>query len=162
ASTLDLLCFVARRNRDARLLLLGAYRPGEAERRVAFGQAVAELNRLRMLGVINVGPLTVNEVAALAEGYLAAQIAPEASFELFPHSEGNPFFAEELLRNWIEIGALTQSERSWTLANAARPTLPPSLVAAVRQRLSRLPPDVVELLRAAAIVGRTFDVALLA
>jgi predicted ATPase/DNA-binding CsgD family transcriptional regulator len=162
ASTLDLLCFVARRNRGARLLLLGAYRPGEAERRVAFGQAVAELNRLRVLRMINVGPLHAVEVAALAEGYLAAQIAPEVSFELFRHSEGNPFFAEELLRNWIEIGALTQDEHSWTLTNAILTALPPSLVAAVRQRLSRLPPDVVELLRTAAIIGRTFDVALLA
>src|SRR5439155_5689573 len=41
-------------------------------------------------------------------------------------------------------------------------SLPPSIAGAVRQRLARLAPEVVELLRTAAIVGRAFDVALLA
>src|SRR6185437_1335641 len=88
--------------------------------------------------------------------------ASTVSQELFRHSEGNPFFAEELLRNWIEAGALRQEEGQWTLASPVLPALPPGVVGAVRQRLTRLSPDVVELLRTAAIIGRSFDVTLLA
>lgn len=162
ASTLDLLCHVARRLRNARLLLLGAYRAGEVEQHATFRQAIAELNRLRVLRTITVNPLTADETAALAIWYLAGPVAPTVSGALFRHSEGNPFFAEELLRNWLEAGALRQSDGQWLLANQALPALPPGVVGAVRQRLSRLSPQIVELLHTAAIIGRTFDVALLA
>jgi DNA-binding CsgD family transcriptional regulator len=162
ASTLDLLCHIARRQRDARLLLLGAYRAGEVEQHAAFGQAVAELNRLRVLRTVTVTPLAADEVAALATSYLEAAVAPAVSQGLHRHSEGNPFFAEELLRNWIEAGALRQDGGQWALASSALPALPPGVLGAVRQRLARLSPEVVELLRTAAIIGRTFDVTLLA
>ncbi len=162
ASTLDLLCHIARRQGDIRLLLLGAYRASEVEQHAAFEQAVAELNRLRALRTVTVRPLSASEVAALAAGYLAAPVASSVTDELFRHCEGNPFFAEELLRNWIESGALEQEEGQWTLAGPVLPALPPGIVGAVRQRLARLSPEVVELLRTAAIIGRTFDAALLA
>ncbi|HEV8191738.1 MAG TPA: AAA family ATPase [Ktedonobacterales bacterium] len=161
-STLDLLCHIARRQRDVRLLLLGAYRAGEVERHAAFGQAVAELNRLRVLRTVTVSPLTADEVAALAASYLEAPVVSAVSQELYRHSEGNPFFAEELVRNWIEAGALKRDGGQWTLASPLLPALPPGVVGAVRQRLSRLSADVVELLHTAAIIGRTFDVLLLA
>ncbi len=162
ASTLDLLCHIARRQRDAHLLLLGAYRAGEVEQHAAFGQAVAELNRLRVLRIVTVNSLVANEAATLATRYLEAPVASAVSQELYRHSEGNPFFAEELLRNWIEADALRQEGGEWTLASSALPTLPLGVVGAVRQRLTRLSPEVVELLRTAAIIGRTFDVTLLA
>lgn len=54
ASTLDLLCHIARRQRDAYLLLLGAYRAGEAVQHAAFSQTIAELNRLRVLRTVTV------------------------------------------------------------------------------------------------------------
>ena len=41
-------------------------------------------------------------------------------------------------------------------------TLPSSIVNAVRQRLARLSPEVIDLLHTAAIIGRTFNGALLA
>src|SRR6185503_10290849 len=85
-----------------------------------------------------------------------------ASHLLYTQSEGNPFFVEELLRDWLEIGALNQVNQQWTLAGRPTGLLPPSIVSAVRQRLTRLAPEVVEYLRTAAIIGRTFDVAFLA
>ncbi len=48
------------------------------------------------------------------------------------------------------------------LVGSQMPTLPSSIAGAVRQRLGRLPPETLELLRTAAIVGRTFDLGLLA
>ena len=41
-------------------------------------------------------------------------------------------------------------------------SIPPGIVGAVRQRLARLPEETVDYLRTAAIVGRTFDMGLLA
>ncbi len=162
SASVDLLSYVARHQPAARLLILGAHREGEAGHNVAFNRAVAELHRLRVLSAVTLDPLSADDIAALALSYLGAPVDPGVSKLLFTHSEGNPFFTEELLRGWLETGALVQNGRNWELAVSVTPTLPFSIVSAVRQRLTRLSAEVVELLRTAAVIGRTFDVELLA
>jgi predicted ATPase/DNA-binding CsgD family transcriptional regulator len=162
-ATLDLLVYLARRQRATPLLLVGAYRAGDAEGRPAFAQTLAELNRQRALDLLTLEPLDAEAMVTLGEVYLGGPMAAPLSEELFHHSEGNPFFAEELLRNWRDAGALTQTEHGrWRLTSAQAPALPPGITGAVRQRLARLRPETAELLRTAAILGRTFDSALLA
>ena len=165
-ASLDLLCYVARHRPAARLLILAACRAGEEEHQPALARAVAELTRLRVLATVAVGRLAADDVAALAAEYLGAPLDRMAAQLLFEQCEGNPFFAEELLRVWSELGALrrrTDGERAdLTLSESAELPLPASIVGAVRQRLTRLAPEVVDLLRTAAIVGRTFDVTLVA
>ncbi len=167
SSTLDLLCYVARHQPDARLAILGAYRAGDVDQNLAFGRALAELNRLRVLQTIVLGPLNLDDTAKLASEHLGSSLSPVVQRILYDHSEGNPFFAEELLRGWQEAGALvrapaTDSEALYSFASATSLTVPESIVAAVGQRLARLPTEVIELLRAAAVVGRDFEAGLLA
>jgi predicted ATPase/DNA-binding NarL/FixJ family response regulator len=162
AATLDLLCHIARHQPVARLLVVGAYREGEVAEHVGFQRAVAELNRLRLLSTISIGPLAEADLSVFAAEYLGGTITPLIGQVLFKQSEGNPFFAEELLRGWLEAGALTRPEWSWSLVLPSIEGLPSSIVGAVRQRLARLPPEVVDLLRIAAIIGRSFEAALLA
>jgi len=168
AASLGLLCHVARRCMDARVLILGAYRGGEVGQNPALERALAELNRLRVLTTLTLAPLRAEEIAVLAAGYLGGPVDPAAGQALYTHSEGNPFFAEELLRGWQEIGVLTcrrtgpRALSCWTLNMPSESALPPSIVGAIRQRLARLAPVVVDHLRIAAIIGRTFSTALLA
>ncbi len=161
-ATLDLLCYVARSQPHARLLILGAYREGEITHRPAFERAGTELNRLRLLTIIAPGPLSEADLRALATNLLGAPVDPALSRLLAARSEGNPFFAEELLRGWLETGAIAQKESGIQPGAQVGSTLPSSIVSAVRQRISRLAPPVVALLRIAAIIGRTFGVTLLA
>ena len=157
-STLDMLCHVARHQPTARLLILAASRDDEPERPAALEHAIAELTRLRRLESVTLGPLLPEDVAALASAYLNGPVEATASLALHAHSEGNPFFAEELLRGWLESGALArQGEEPWRLTLPPAGNLPPGIAGAIRQRLARLPADVVDLLRVAAIVGRAFD-----
>jgi predicted ATPase len=160
-ASLDLLCFVTRHQPTARLLILGAYRAGESEQRPEFERAVTELNRLRVLRTVTIGPLSADEIADLARHALGGPVDSTVTRLLYTQSEGNPFFAEELLRGWHETGALVlrggDSDRAYTLAPSVAPTLPPSIVSAVRQRVARLAPELIDLLRTAAIIGRTFD-----
>jgi DNA-binding CsgD family transcriptional regulator/tetratricopeptide (TPR) repeat protein len=161
-ASLDLLCYIARRQPTARLLILGAYRAGEVVDRPAFERALAELNRMRMLDTIAVGPLSEAEVATIASESLGGPVDATLGHLLIEQSEGNPFFVEELLRGWLETGTLIRRDGRWHLDAPGATSLPPGITGAVRQRLSRLESAVVELLRAAAIIGRTFEVALLA
>jgi DNA-binding CsgD family transcriptional regulator len=162
-ATLDMLAYLTRRQRAIPLLLVGAYRAGDAAGRAAFAQTLAELNRLRALDLLTLGPLDAEAVVALAETYLGSPVVAPLGETLLRHSEGNPFFAEELLRNWRDAGALTQNDHGrWALTAAQAPALPPGIAEAVRQRLAKLRPATADLLRTAAILGRTFESALLA
>ena len=161
-ATLDLLCYVVRHQPNARLLVLGSYREGEVAQRPSFEHALAELTRLRRLITITIGPLAGTSMATLAESRLGAPLDLAARALLSTQSEGNPFFAEELLQGWLEAGALTRVDASFRLISSVDSSLPSSIMNAVRQRLSRLSSEVVDLLRTAAIIGRTFEGALLA
>ncbi len=161
-ATLDLLCHVARSQPNARLLVLGAYREGEVTHRSTFERAVTELNRLRQLTTISLGPLTETDLNIFATNALGTPVDPALTRLLVSRSEGNPFFAEELLWDWLETGVITQDEREVCLGKPVEAMLPSSIVSAVRQRINRLAPQVITLLHTAAIIGRTFDGALLA
>ncbi|HET7034437.1 MAG TPA: AAA family ATPase [Thermomicrobiaceae bacterium] len=164
-ASLEVLCYVAGRQPSARLLVVVAYREGEAEQNGALQRAVAELTRLRVSQSITAGSLTAGEIAELAARALGAPLDPSAIHRLFAQSEGNPFFAEELLGVWNEAEALVRlpgEDEAFRLDLPAAPSLPPGIAAAIRQRLSRLAPETVTLLQGAAIIGRTFDVAVLA
>ena len=161
-ATLDLLCHVARHQPEARLLVLGAYREGEVTRRPLFERALTELTRLRRLTTITLGTLTITEMATLTASVLGAPLDPAARALLSTQSEGNPFFAEELLWGWLETGVIARWGGTFGLVPSVDSTLPSSIVNAVRQRLARLSPEIIDLLHTAAIIGRTFNGALLA
>ncbi len=168
-ATLDLLCYIAAHQREGHMLILGAYREGEAAHELAFERTIATLHRLRALSVLPLAALPPADVSRLAQSYLGGSLEPSASRMLSRQGEGSPFFVEELLRSWVETGALAQTgpmgegEVHWRVTPAAaEDEIPASILTLVRQRLIRLPVDTVDLLRAASIIGRVFESALLA
>jgi predicted ATPase len=162
AASCDLLIHLAGRLRSAPLLVVGAFREAEAGDNSAFAWTLAELNRRRLLEVIAVGPLSAEESWALAASLVQGPVAPDVAALLHQHSEGNPFFLEELLRTCAEDGTLIWRTDRWELVEQPARLLPPRIVEAVQQRFTRLDGPVVELLRVAALLGRVFEITLLA
>ena len=73
--------------------------------------------------------------------------------------------AEELLRGWLETGALAPAAAdggAYCLVGREPAAIPATIRAAVSQRLGRLAPETVELLHSAAVAGRDVDATLLA
>ncbi|CAA9587217.1 MAG: hypothetical protein AVDCRST_MAG18-4080 [uncultured Thermomicrobiales bacterium] len=157
AASLDLLAHLIRVQPTIRLLLAGAYRPGEATENPALTRALAELSRLRALTIVEITPLDRSALADLASARLAAPLAPDVLAALHQKSEGNPFFAEELLRDWRESGAIIETGAIWRATPGLAASLPATIAAVVHQRLSRLDPATGALLQTAAIIGRRFD-----
>lgn len=162
AASCDLLVHVASRLRTAPLLIVGAYREGEASENPAFVRALAELNRRRLLVTLPLHPLAAEESQALATSSLHGTVAPDVADLLHRHGEGNPFFLEELLRALVEDSALVWQAGRWELGGQPGRLLPPRVVEAIQMRLARLDSALVDLLRVAAVVGRTFEPTLLA
>jgi len=96
-STLDLVAFLAHNLGEQRVLLLGTYR----------GDELSAGHRLRRLvtGLLRAGAATRLELAPLGRGELEALLltrggellSPAVTEAIVTRSEGNPFFAEELL-----------------------------------------------------------------
>ena len=163
AASLDLLCHVVRHQPTARVIVVGAFREGEAEANPPLARAIEYLNRHRLLTTLMLSPLSAEEISALAASYLGGAVDPAASRLLYTQSEGNPFFAEELLRGWVETSGLVRQDEWWVPSHKFDPgRIPPGITGAIHQRLARLSPEIVGQLQTAAIIGRTFDVSLLA
>ena len=161
-ATLDLLCHLAQHQAVSRLYILGAYRSDELASRSALERSILDLTRSRQLTVLGLRPLPEADVDKLTTALLGVPPHPTLSQLLWKQSEGNPFFLEELLREWLETGVLTVTPSQATISSSPPASLPASISSLIRRRFARLPQEVLETLRTAAILGRTFASSLLA
>ncbi len=98
-STRDLLGFLSRSLRDSRVLIVGTYRTDDLHRGHPLRPFLAELDRIRGVRRIDLGPLTTGETAeqlAAIYGRTGRDLPPGFAEEVFARAEGNPFFTEEL------------------------------------------------------------------
>lgn len=81
---------------------------------------------------------------------------------LYRHSEGNPLRVVQVLRTLVDEGAVSWGQERWQWQPVSELRLPTELPDLMARRLERLLPFDRELLATAAVVGREFDVALVA
>ncbi|HEY8757800.1 MAG TPA: AAA family ATPase [Candidatus Limnocylindria bacterium] len=159
-ATNELVPYLARKLRDARVLLLLTYRSDELHRLHPLNHVLAELGRGRLADDVRLKRLTLEEVGEVIKAALALAGSPTAEFRqtLFEHTEGNPFFVEEVLRALVEQGELEYRDGAWHRTKAvAELTIPASVRDAVQQRLLGLEPRARKAMHIAAVIGQHFD-----
>jgi predicted ATPase/DNA-binding CsgD family transcriptional regulator len=161
-ATLDLLCHLAQHQAVSRLYILGAYRSDELASHPALERSILDLTRSRQLTVLALRPLPEADVAQLITALLGVPPHPTLSQLLWQQSEGNPFFLEELLREWLQTEVLTVTPEHASIGSSPPASLPASISSLIRHRFARLPKVVLETLHTAAILGRTFASSFLA
>ncbi|WP_235009984.1 adenylate/guanylate cyclase domain-containing protein [Mycobacterium sp. 3519A] len=78
-------------------------------------------------------------------------------------SAGNPFFAEEIVRDLVERGVLRGNRGAYVCrVDAADITVPATVQATIAARIDRVSPAAKRTLHAAAVIGSRFDAGLLA
>ena len=75
---------------------------------------------------------------------------------MLERAEGNPFFAQELLRMLVEDGYLVRNEYDWRLDRALPSTLPDTVQGVIASRIDLLAPNEKRAIQDAAVVGRIF------
>ena len=103
-------------------------------------------------------PLSGSETAALISELLGADPSVGAlAPTIAERAAGNPFFAEEIVRELAERGVLNGKPGAYTsTAEGAEVTVPATLQATIAARIDRLDPKAKRTLSAAAVVGSRF------
>lgn len=77
-------------------------------------------------------------------------------------ADGNPFYVERLLEQLVAQGSLVADQTGWDLSVVLDPaSLPRDLQGLLMRKLSSLPEDAITVARICAVLGRSFDLALL-
>ena len=134
-------------------LVLVTYRPEHrgALSRVAGAQSIA------------LAPLSDSDTAALVSELLGPDPSvSDLGHKIAERAAGNPFFAEEIVRELAERGVLRgQRGTHMSTADVAEVSVPATLQAAIAARLDRLDPKAKRTLSAAAVIGSRFGTELL-
>jgi DNA-binding CsgD family transcriptional regulator len=155
--TLAIVEYLAENLMPEPVVCLGTLRP---EAGPALG-LVRQLAAKRAASVIDLGRLDVAETTAIACACLSLPELPGSVAELLSaHADGLPFFVEELLAAAVGSGALIRDGDGWTVTGPLLAAVPDTFVDSVDRRLAGLG-DAAPVVVAAAVLGRSFDWALL-
>src|SRR6266516_2590458 len=135
AASRHLLSFLARTLRASRILLVASYRSDELHRRHPLRPLLAELIRIPALERIEVSPFSREELAEYVQSLVGGEVPSGAVDRILARSEGNAFFAEEL----VAAGAVR-----------AEVLLPDALTDVLLGRIEALPELAREVLKVAA------------
>jgi DNA-binding CsgD family transcriptional regulator len=138
-STRDLIAFLVRTLRGGRVTLVASYRSDELHRRHPLRPLLAELVRIPDLERVELAPFGREELAEHLRSMAGEPVTAEAVDRILARSEGNAFFAEEL----VAAGAMR-----------ADVALPDALADVLLGRIEALPELAQEVLKVAAVAGR--------
>ena len=146
--------------------VLVTYRDSDLTTEHPLTGALADLHRLQGVQRIALRGLVVDDVAALmaaAAGHELDQDGLGLAGEIAAETDGNPFFVGEILRNLTESGMLVFDEATgrWRVDRASAVALPESIRDVVGRRVQRLGEAPRQILTAASVMGRTFDLEVL-
>jgi DNA-binding CsgD family transcriptional regulator len=137
-STRDLLVFLSRMVQAERVCVAGTYRTDDLHRRHPLRSVLAELKRLPTVTNVELGPLTTHDMSDYVT--TLGSLNPRELGLIVNRADGNPFYAEEL------AAAVTEGD-----------ALPDSLASLLMSRVEILSPKSQQVLRAAAVAGRSVE-----
>jgi DNA-binding CsgD family transcriptional regulator len=146
-ATRDLIAFLARTLRSGRVTVAVSYRSDELHRRHPLRPLLAELVRLPRVERLELAPFTRAELAEHLEAIAGASLPTGQLDGIYARSEGNPFYAEQLLAAG---------------AGEARVELPATLAEVLLNRVQRLSGPAQRVLGVVAVAGRRVPHRLLA
>ena len=161
-TTLLLLRHVMRSAGAARFAIVATYRESELDRSHPLPGMLGALRGEHNVTRVSLRGLDVATIGGLVAGMVGRDAPPQLARFVAESTEGNPFFATEMLRHLKETGAIGQlAGPEGRGMEISRLGLPEGVKEVVGRRLSRLSETCNRVLSVAAVMGREFDVGIL-
>lgn len=154
--TLWLLSHLLRQLREEQVLIVGAYRETELDRTHPLAEVLVDWNRERLVTRIALRRFDAAETSAQLGALLGESVSADFGEAVHRETEGNPFFVEEVLKSLVEQGSVRRESGRWKRCEVGQLVLPQSVKEAIGSRLNRISQESNEVLRAAAVLGKTF------
>ncbi|MGH8772641.1 MAG: ATP-binding protein, partial [Burkholderiales bacterium] len=154
--TLWLLGHLLRQMREQRVLIVGCYRETELDRTHPLAKALVDWNRERLITRITLRRFDAAETSAQLSALLGENVSADFGYAVHRETEGNPFFVEEVLKALIEQGSVRRESGRWKRCDIGELLIPQSVKEAIGNRLDRVTEQSNEVLRTAAVLGKTF------
>lgn len=153
-ATLELLDWIAQQPGELPVLWLCTGRPEFAARLPDWRPQPCQDITLRPLADAHNQELAGNLLAGLQPAPVPAELLDL----LTRHSEGNPYFMEEIVNTLIDRGVLDPGQQPWTcdLSRLRGLRLPTTLAGLLQARLDALPAEVRKTAQLASIIGYRF------
>ena len=167
-ATLDAIDILARQDQPSRLLIIGTWRPSDVK--AARHPIYALTQELRVRGRCEVIPLPLLGSDEL-ERYLELRFGTSSFIRglapiLHARTAGNALFVGNLVDSWIDRNLIRRSEDGiWSLGAELRELerdVPDTLQHLIENQISQLHPEQQQILEVASVIGRSFQVALIA
>jgi len=157
SASLQLLQHLARQTRGTRVLLLGTYRDVEVHPEHPLVATLRDLNREQLVERVPLRRLKESGTAAFITETMGDLEAGEEFVALVHrHTDGNPFFTQQVLQALIENGSVYRDEGRWKRRAIREIDVPESVRSVIGQRISRLRPEAQEILQEASVLGPAF------
>jgi len=167
AQTLQLLRFLVGSDQALPVVVVATFRESDVSADHPLADVLAWLHRQPGVTRLNLRGLDDMDLLALMEAGAGHPIGEDGLAlrnALARETDGNPFFVGELLRHLTETGSVYQDEDGrWTASGELREHgLPVSVREVIGRRVARLGDEAVRVLSIAAVIGRDFDLGVLA
>lgn len=165
-ATVQLLRHVLLADYGAALLVLGTFRDSDLGADAPFVELLAHLHRESGVQRVVLRGLDDADVLDLLQQLAGHELDADGVAlrdALMAETDGNPFFIGELLRHLRSSGAIKRDGENWIAGDDLRTAgLPVSIREVVGRRVRWLGADTHRLLTLASVIGRQFDVDVLA
>jgi tetratricopeptide (TPR) repeat protein len=152
--SLQMLRFVARETKNARILIIGTYRDVEVRQSPELGKLIGDL--IREGRTVSIAGLSQAEVGEFIERSSAKKADDKLVADLYHATDGNPLFVDGVVRLLAAEGKL---ERSGFDGSAFK--IPDGVRESIRRRLAALSDEANSLLSIASVIGNEFETRLL-
>jgi class 3 adenylate cyclase len=167
SQSVALLKHVVTAAESSALQVIVAFRDSDLGRDHPLNAVLADLRRIdgvERIALEGLGAAEVSEVMAEAAGHQLDADALALAGEIASETDGNPFFVGEVLRSLVESERLLYDPTTerWSVDRSAPLGLPESVRDVIARRVERLGSEAREVLTLAAVIGRSFELELLA
>jgi class 3 adenylate cyclase len=150
---------------EARLVVVGTYRDTELDRRHPLTAVLADLRRVPGVQRVDLQGLNLDETIDLVTSVAGHELDPDGlrlAEAAFAETEGNPLFMGEVLRHFVETATVQLVDGRWQVNDPGQIEVPEGVRDVLGRRLGRLSETANRVLSVASVIGRDFDLELLA